>query len=149
MSGEANSDMLRDKPDQINFGKRARVAESIQQIQLHQATPYNLSAVPALVKWLEDELQTAMMAATGGTGMITPTSGDHPSPAVVDPMQRAYEHSVKIEPREREDERSAFTLNLDDLTVADPPFRSCASSKRVRLPLNHRYHRSVLFYVAL
>jgi hypothetical protein len=59
MSGEANTDYLRDKPDQINFAKRSRVAESIQSIQMNQATPYNLTAVPALVKWIAEELNTA------------------------------------------------------------------------------------------
>lgn len=101
MSGEANKDMLRDKPDQINFAKRARVSESIQQIQLHQAQPYNLSAVPALVKWIEQELQQAKMIGVEG----------HGQPSTVDEqLSRAYDMSLKIEPREREDERSRSSI---------------------------------------
>jgi son of sevenless-like protein len=94
MSGEANSDMLRDKPDQINFAKRAKVADSIQQIQLHQATPYNLTPVPQLQTWMEDELEKASKLAQ--------------VPGSTDMMHKAYELSLVIEPREREDERSRF-----------------------------------------
>lgn len=117
MSGEANSDYLRDKPDQINFAKRARVAESIQAIQLNQATPYNLTAVPALAKWINEELNTAKAV---GMSMAAQANGQNGSPAssfnsvpevkspplAVDIMAKAYELSLKIEPREREDERS-------------------------------------------
>lgn len=123
MSGEANSDYLRDKPDQINFAKRARVAESIQSIQLNQATPYNLTAVPALVKWIQEELNTAkaasialakQQAATASTTRPVSSfnSSEAKSPsssAPVDIMARAYDLSLKIEPRERDDERSQFT----------------------------------------
>lgn len=108
MSGEANSDMLRDKPDQINFAKRARVAESIQQIQLNQATPYSLTSVPALVKWIEDELRNARSVSEGAS---TGNQSLQSTPAVIDPMQRAYDFSLKIEPREREDERSELHIS--------------------------------------
>lgn len=113
MSGEANTDYLRDKPDQINFAKRSRVAESIQSIQMNQATPYNLTAVPALVKWIAEELNTAKavgisMAANAQNG--SPASSFNSEmkspPATVDILAKAYEISLKIEPREREDERS-------------------------------------------
>lgn len=116
MSGEANSDYLRDKPDQINFAKRARVAASIQSIQLNQATPYNLSAVPALTKWIMDELNTAKavsiaMANQSNGSNASPVSSFNSAevkspPPVVDIMAKAYDLSLKIEPRERDDERS-------------------------------------------
>lgn len=92
MSGEANSDMLRDKPDQINFAKRAKVADSIAQIQLHQATPYNLTPVPQLQTWLRGELDKSVKMAQ--------------DPLSKDLMSKAYAMSLVIEPREREDERS-------------------------------------------
>lgn len=94
MSGEANSDMLRDKPDQINFAKRAKVADSIAQIQLHQATPYNLTPVPQLQSWLQNELDRSVQLAQ--------------DPGSKDLMSKAYNLSLVIEPREREDERSEF-----------------------------------------
>jgi hypothetical protein len=142
MSGEANSDMLRDKADQINFAKRARVAESIQQIQMNQATPYNLAAVPALIKWINQELNIGAMPSVGSkeqngyatvassplaslVGMAsTPSPGPgsaassvmdvttkSPSPAV-DMMTKAYDLSLRIEPRERDDERSELAWSL-------------------------------------
>lgn len=97
MSGEANSDMLRDKPEQINFAKRAKVAESIAQIQLHQATPYNLTPVPQLQTWIHGELDKAVKLAQ--------------DPASKDLMSKAYAISLVIEPREREDERSKQNLS--------------------------------------
>jgi hypothetical protein len=116
MSGEANTDYLRDKPDQINFAKRSRVAESIQSIQMNQATPYNLTAVPALVKWIAEELNTAKavgisMAANAqnaqnGSPASSFNSEMKSPPPTVDILAKAYEISLKIEPREREDERS-------------------------------------------
>ena len=84
--------MLRDKPDQINFAKRAKVAESIAQIQLHQATPYNLTPVPQLQNWMQGELDKAVKMAR--------------DPGNKDLMSKAYSLSLVIEPREREDERS-------------------------------------------
>lgn len=97
MSGEANSDMLRDKPDQINFAKRARVVESIQQIQLQQATPYNFRPVDAIQRWIDEELEQAKVMAKD---VRNPKTGEP------DLMTRAYDLSLAIEPREREDERS-------------------------------------------
>jgi len=101
MSGEANSDMLRDKPDQINFAKRARVVESIQQIQLQQATPYNFKEVKPIQDWIEDELANAKTMALS----VSSRTGEP------DLMARAYDLSLAIEPREREDERIARLLS--------------------------------------
>lgn len=115
MSGEANSDMLRDKPDQINFAKRARVAESIQQIQLQQATPYNLSAVPELVKWLETELGAVKRIMATGAASEGASS---------DIMTKAYELSLRIEPREREDERSEYFLRTTSVKLTVQLLRS-------------------------
>ena len=54
--GDGNPDMLREKPHQINFHKRQKASELILMIKLHQATTYNLSAVPALATFLQEQL---------------------------------------------------------------------------------------------
>ncbi|GAA5929320.1 uncharacterized protein JCM15063_004119 [Sporobolomyces koalae] len=89
--GDGNPDMLREKPHQINFHKRQKASELILMIKLHQATTYNLSAVPALATFLQEQL----------------------FPRNVDPAnddQRLYDISLQREPRERDDERIARLL---------------------------------------
>lgn len=54
------ADYVRDAPDQINFAKRAKAAELMQQIELHQSTTYSLKAVPALVQYLENCFRSEM-----------------------------------------------------------------------------------------
>lgn len=51
--GDGMADFLRDAPDQINFAKRAKAAELMLQIELHQSTSYSLKSVPQLVDYLE------------------------------------------------------------------------------------------------
>lgn len=106
--------MLRDKPDQINFAKRSKVAESIAQIQLHQATPYNLTPVPQLQNWLQGELDRSVQLAQ--------------DPGSKDLMSKAYNLSLVIEPREREDERSErlCTKYVAGTATADAPFHTVA-----------------------
>ncbi|KAI5479345.1 cell division control protein Cdc25 [Pseudohyphozyma bogoriensis] len=90
--GDGNPDMLREKPHQINFNKRQKASELILMIRLHQVTTYNLSAVPMISKWLDDQLH----------------------PKGVDPAtddQRLYEISLQREPRERDDEKIARLLS--------------------------------------
>lgn len=82
--GDGNPDMLREKPHQINFNKRQKASELILMIKLHQATTYNLAAVPVLAKFIDESL-------------FPPNS----NPATDD--QRLYEMSLMREPRERDD----------------------------------------------
>jgi son of sevenless-like protein len=89
--------MLRERPNQINFTKRQKAAEHIQQIQLYQSAPYNLAAVPSIAKFVEDALLTDM------------------------DEQVLYQMSLEVEPRERDDEKSELLLSLVfvvvDLTI--------------------------------
>lgn len=82
--GDGNSDMLREKPDQINFHKRQKASELILMIKLHQATTYNLQAVPPIATFLQDSLFP-------------------PGLDVSREDQRLYEMSLALEPRERDD----------------------------------------------
>ncbi|ORY87394.1 hypothetical protein BCR35DRAFT_330390 [Leucosporidium creatinivorum] len=90
--GDGNPDMLREKPHQINFNKRQKASELILMIKLHQATTYNLAAVPVLAKFIDESL-------------FPPNS----NPATDD--QRLYEMSLMREPRERDDEKIARLLS--------------------------------------
>ncbi|SCV69728.1 BQ2448_1122 [Microbotryum intermedium] len=90
--GDGNPDMLRERPHQINFNKRQKASELILMIKLHQATSYNLAAVPSLAKYIEDHLFPS-----------------HADPATDD--QRLYELSLLREPRERDDEKIARLLS--------------------------------------
>jgi len=89
--GDGNPDMLREKPHQINFHKRQKASELILMIKLHQATTYNLSAVPPLATFLTEQL--------------FPRNAD-----LANDDQRLYEVSLQREPRERDDERIARLL---------------------------------------
>ena len=79
-------DYLRETEDHINFQKRQKAAELIQQIQLHQSTPYNLAEVSAIRQYLE-------------VAFITDKDD-----------QIFYQMSLAIEPRERDDEKIARLL---------------------------------------
>jgi son of sevenless-like protein len=78
--------MLRERPTQINFNKRQKAAEHIQQIQLYQSMPYNLASVPIIARFIEEALV-----------------GDRDEQAL-------YLMSLEVEPRERDDEKSEFLL---------------------------------------
>lgn len=86
--GDGNLDVLRERPHQINFNKRQKASELILMIKLHQATTYNLQAVPPIATFLQDSL--------------FPPGIDN---ARAD--QRLYEKSLQIEPRERDDVSAA------------------------------------------
>ncbi|KAF2198072.1 ras GEF [Delitschia confertaspora ATCC 74209] len=71
------------KTNLINFGKRAKTAEIIRDIQQFQNVPYPLQPVPEL----QDYILTNMQSAKDVNDM--------------------YETSLQVEPREREDEKIA------------------------------------------
>lgn len=64
----------------INFAKRAKTAEVIRDIQQYQNVPYPLQPVPELAAYITSNMQAAK------------------------DVHDAYERSLIIEPREREDE---------------------------------------------
>ena len=84
--GDGNTDFLTDHHDQINFNKRQKAAELIQQIQLHQSMPYNLTPVPAIQKFIDEQFKI-----------------DRDDTVL-------YDMSLAIEPRERDDEKIARLL---------------------------------------
>lgn len=67
----------------INFGKRAKTAEVIRDIQQYQAVPYALQSVSELQDYMLSNMRTATDA------------------------QEQYDRSLMLEPREREDEKIA------------------------------------------
>ena len=71
------------KTNLINFGKRAKTAEVIRDIQQYQNVPYPLQPVPELQDYILTNMQSA---------------GD---------VHEMYELSLQVEPREREDEKIA------------------------------------------
>jgi len=73
------------KSDLINFAKRAKTAEVIREIQTYQNVAYPFKTVPELLE------------------MMIPVINE--SPDVSD--QDTYDLSLKLEPREREDEKIA------------------------------------------
>jgi len=84
--GDGNPDQLREKPHQINFNKRQKAAELIVQIQSYQSLPYQLSPMPAIVKFLEEALENPR------------------------DEKELYDLSLELEPRERDDEKIARLL---------------------------------------
>jgi len=71
----------------INFSKRTKTAEVIRLIQQYQNVPYNLNPVPDLQEWIAEHMRNA---------------GD---------VQEMYPQSLKVEPREREEEKIARLLS--------------------------------------
>ncbi|KAK5449913.1 cell division cycle-related protein [Exophiala xenobiotica] len=71
----------------INFSKRTKTAEVIRLIQQYQNVPYNLNPVPDLQEWIAENMRKA---------------GD---------VQEMYPQSLKVEPREREEEKIARLLS--------------------------------------
>ena len=71
----------------INFAKRTKTADVIRDIQQYQNVPYALHPVPELQEWISDNMRNA---------------GD---------VQEMYNQSLKIEPREREEEKIARLLS--------------------------------------
>jgi son of sevenless len=73
--------------DLINFTKRTKTAEVIRDIQQYQNVPYTLNPVPDLQEWILDRMRSAA------------------------DVHEMYEQSLKIEPREREEEKIARLLS--------------------------------------
>ena len=71
----------------INFAKRTKTAAVIRDIQQYQNVPYSLNPVSELQDWISENMRNA---------------GD---------VQEMYHESLKIEPREREDEKIARLLS--------------------------------------
>ncbi len=67
----------------INFAKRTKTAEVIRDIQQYQNVPYSLNPVPDLQEYILGNMREA---------------GD---------VHEMYDESLRIEPREREDEKIA------------------------------------------
>ncbi|KAI2626682.1 ras GEF [Hypoxylon sp. NC1633] len=74
------------KTNLINFAKRAKTAEVIQDIQQYQNVPYSLQPVPELQDYILSNMQAA---------------GD---------VHEMYDKSLIVEPREREDEKIVRVL---------------------------------------
>lgn len=72
----------------INFAKRTKTAEVIKDIQQYQNVPYALTPVPELQEWIAENMRNAGASEE-----------DH------------FAQSLKIEPREREEEKIARLLS--------------------------------------
>ncbi|CAO1634614.1 unnamed protein product [Parajaminaea phylloscopi] len=83
---DGNTDRLKSDDRLINFGKRQKTAEVIREIMIYQATPYSLTPVPGIQKFIEDNLVEAR------------SDGE------------LYTQSLNLEPREREDEKISRLL---------------------------------------
>lgn len=71
----------------INFAKRTKTAEVIRDIQQYQNVPYSLNPVPEMQEWISENMKNARN------------------------VQELYNESLKIEPREREEEKIARLLS--------------------------------------
>lgn len=71
----------------INFAKRTKTAEVIRDIQQYQNVPYSLNPVPELQEWISENMRNAA------------------------DVQEMYNQSLKVEPREREEEKIARLLS--------------------------------------
>ena len=76
--------------DLVNFRKRAKASEVIQDIKRWQSRPYNLQTVPSVVQFLDESFAEF-------------TEG-------VNYNDRYWDLSLEREPREREDEKMARLL---------------------------------------
>ncbi|CAO3592692.1 unnamed protein product [Absidia cylindrospora] len=78
---DGNSDFLKTSKDMINFAKRAKTAEVIREIQQYQSTHYQLTPVDEIQAFIQTNLQSTR------------------------DEEQLYNESLKLEPREREDEK--------------------------------------------
>ncbi|KAG9121303.1 hypothetical protein FRC07_002781 [Ceratobasidium sp. 392] len=81
-----NKDFLSKEDGIINFGKRQKMAEVIREIQGYQAKQYNLTPVDQIQAFIEQSL------------------------AFIDEKVDYWDWSLKVEPREREDEKMTHML---------------------------------------
>lgn len=79
---DGNDDYIKDT-NLINYGKRVKTSNIIQEIQQYQAVPYSLMPVQELLDWVVGSMQTAR------------------------DCNEMYGVSLLLEPREREDEKIA------------------------------------------
>ncbi|TFK48671.1 ras GEF [Heliocybe sulcata] len=86
--GDGNADIL--NGNLVNFRKRQRVAEVIQEIKRWQSFPYNFQPVPVILAFVEENLNV----------FNTPLDYD----------EQFWQLSLEREPREREDEKMARLL---------------------------------------
>ncbi|KAI8063778.1 ras guanine nucleotide exchange factor domain-containing protein [Gongronella butleri] len=78
---DGNSDYLKTSKHLINFAKRAKTAEVIREIQQYQSTYYQLTSVDELQNFIQTNLQSTR------------------------DEEALYSESLRLEPREREDEK--------------------------------------------
>ena len=71
----------------VNFAKRQMAADLISEIQQYQATPYNFTPIPQISKIVVQQLEES------------------------DSAPDAFPISLKLEPRERDDEKMARMLS--------------------------------------
>jgi son of sevenless len=79
-------DLLVKEGNLINFNKRQKAAEVIREIKKYQSKPYNLCEIPSVLSWIQESLS-----------------------ALENPPD-FWDLSLKLEPREREDEKMARLL---------------------------------------
>ncbi|KAI8882429.1 ras GEF [Backusella circina FSU 941] len=78
---DGNPNFLKTSKDLINFAKRAKTAEVIRELQQYQSMSYHFSAVEEIQSFIKDHLHS---------------SRDE---------DQLYKESLKLEPKEREDEK--------------------------------------------
>ncbi|ORX58876.1 ras GEF [Hesseltinella vesiculosa] len=78
---DGNADFLKTSKHMINFAKRAKTAEVIREIQQYQSTYYQLKPVDELQSFIQTNLQSTR------------------------DEEQLYNESLRLEPREREDEK--------------------------------------------
>lgn len=83
---DGNPNRLRADERLVNFGKRQKTAEVIREILIYQSTPYNLTPVASIQKYIEENLKEARSDT------------------------ELYQQSLALEPREREDEKISRLL---------------------------------------
>ncbi|KAI8058987.1 ras guanine nucleotide exchange factor domain-containing protein [Gongronella butleri] len=88
---DGNSNCLKKSNNLINFAKRMKTAEVIQELQQYQSTPYILQTVPSIQEFIKTHLQSSRDEET------------------------LYNLSLAVEPRERSDDTIARRLRESGL----------------------------------
>lgn len=83
---DGNSDRLKTDERLINFSKRQMTADKISEIVIFQSTPYNFHPIEGIQKFIDDNLVDSRSD------------------------EELFEQSLRLEPREREDEKIARLL---------------------------------------
>lgn len=74
---DGNSDRLKADERLINFSKRQMTADKIQEIMIYQSTPFNLTPVASIQKFIEENMIDSRKD------------------------EELFEQSLRLEPRER------------------------------------------------